>query len=265
MNIEFQFSQTCGLWWGVRTSSNTTYLKRASLFCSKLLYLGAWTWSIQHLNHPEQVTKKILSCDDPQKFNFLFGGWASLIGLSKNKCDQTLGTPKINVLLSLSFGCLHSRALGKGHGVKYGGVCSMEWEAIGNTSGTWGNWEHQQINFANLVGTNWEPYMQHIGHMKSQNNMSSLPTLPATQNENNWTFWVTTTSPHLVPRIYIPTYLHYHFLAQLYGRDMNCGDVVYHPYMVLLCHPSLGWFWGKICTHIWVFLKNPYRWFVTYP
>jgi hypothetical protein len=40
----------------------------------------------------------------------------------KNKCDQTLGTPKINVLLSSPFGCLHSRALGKGHGVKYGGA-----------------------------------------------------------------------------------------------------------------------------------------------
>lgn len=61
-----------------------------------------------------------------------------------------------------------SRALGKGHGVKYGGVYSMEWEAIGNASGTWGNWEHQQINFANLVGTNWESYMQHIGHIKLQ-------------------------------------------------------------------------------------------------
>lgn len=106
----------------------------------------------------------------------------------------------------------------------------------------------------------WEQIGNHICNTLRTSNCKKKcppsPTLPATQNENNWTFWVTTTSPHLVPRIYIPTYLHYHFLAQLYGRDMNCGDVVCHPYMVLLCHPSLGWFWGKICIHIWVFLKK---------
>jgi hypothetical protein len=101
-----------------------------------------------------------------------------------------------------------SRALGKGHGVKYGGVYSMEWEAIGNTSRTWGNWEHQQINFANLVETNWESCMQHIGHIKSQTICRPSPTLPSTQNENNSTFWVTTTTPHwcqefLFPPIFI--------------------------------------------------------------
>jgi hypothetical protein len=84
----------------------------------------------------------------------------------------------------------------------------MEWEAIGNTSGTWGNWEHQQIHFANLVGTNWESYMQHIGHIKSQTICPPSPTLAATQNENNSTFWVTITSPHwcqefLFPPIFI--------------------------------------------------------------
>jgi hypothetical protein len=70
----------------------------------------------------------------------------------KNKCDQTLGIPKINVLLSLPFGCLHSRALGKGHGVKYGGVYSMEWEAIGKYIKNLRKWETSANKLCKLGG-----------------------------------------------------------------------------------------------------------------
>ncbi len=47
---------------------------------------------------------------------------------------------------------VHSRALGKGHGVKYGGVYSMEWEAIGKYIKNVRKWETSANKLCKLGG-----------------------------------------------------------------------------------------------------------------
>jgi hypothetical protein len=114
-------------------------------------------------------------------------------------------------------------------------VYNMEWEAIGNTLGTWGDWEHQQTCKLGEIGNNqswWEQIGNHICNTlstPSRKHYVHPPHYQPPKMKKKLNILGDYNLTSLVPRISIPTYLHYHFLTQLNGRGMNCGFVDYHP------------------------------------